>query len=241
MARMAPVPARASSSALSHCARSWARTSPASQIGPARSTRPWSVASGARRRHERDRMDGAVEHRADQLGHAGIGDQVGQALGRSRLDADDAGEEPAGIGDQGAAGLQDEAGGIGQVRADRFRQGCGVGGGQAATQVDAGRGRQRGGDIGQAGGQLREGVQGFHRGADVRADARRLAAGLAQGGQGLRQVRDRDAELGGCRAGRQVRMRRSVQARGSGAGRCARRGGRRPGRGGWPAPPATPR
>ena len=99
------------------------------------------------------------------------------------------------------------------MRADGFCQGGGFGDGQAATQVDPGRGRQRGGDIGQAGGQLSEGVHRLHRGADMRADARRLAAGGVQGGQRLREVRDRDAELGGCGTGRQVRMGRSVQCR----------------------------
>ena len=86
---------------------------------------------------ERDGVRGAVEHRADQLGHAGIGHQVAARGLRPRLGADDAGEEPAGIGHQRAARLQDQPGGIREGGAHRVGQAPGVRAGESPTQAES--------------------------------------------------------------------------------------------------------
>ena len=113
-------------------------------------------------------------------------------------------------------------------RADRFRQGGGFGGGQAAAEVDPGRGGERGGDIGQSGGQRRRIQPGIPppsrcarrcSPARVRPHATRPAPPA--------NCAIRDAELGGRGTGGQVRMRPGRPGRGSGGGRCAHWHGQR--------------
>ena len=152
-------------------------------------------------------MAGAVEHRAQQLGHARIGDQVA-----ARLETNDPGEEPARTRDDAASRLDDQARRVGQMRPDRRRPLRG-GSCEAASEVDA----LGPGLVGKPVQELGEPPERLRIGdgrADVRADGPRSDAGRSEALERRRQLVQRDPELGVRAAGGQVRMRVGVERRG---------------------------
>ena len=104
-------------------ARSRAKKSPDSQTGPTTSTRVrrlrcrlsgWLLDGD-------DLVVGVVERGADEVVHGGVGDDEG--FGAVLLDVEDAGEEGSGLGDDEAAGFEEEMGGfVGEA----FGEGGGV-------------------------------------------------------------------------------------------------------------------
>lgn len=81
---------------------------------------------------------GLVERGADELVHAGVDDD--ELLGAAVLDVLDAGEEDAGVADDGAAGLEEDAEAAGDAVAEEGDEGVaevGEGSGGGAAVVDA--------------------------------------------------------------------------------------------------------
>ena len=87
-------------------ARSRAKKSPDSQTGPTTSTFPFALLARGLLDGQ-DLVVGLVERGADEVVHAGVGDDEG--LGAVLLDVKDAGEQAAGLGDDEAAGLEEQA------------------------------------------------------------------------------------------------------------------------------------
>ena len=121
-------------------------------------------------------MARAVEHRADQLGHAGIGDEM-----PARLGPDHPRQEPAGLGDDAPPRLDDEPRRVRQVRSHR-RGVCLRCSGEAATETNS-LGTGLGGEPRQHRRELHEGLQVAHVGADVRADRLRPPTAFAHEAQ----------------------------------------------------------
>ena len=141
------------------------------------------------------RVTSAVQHRPQQLGHTGVGDEMS-----SPLHTDDAGHEPPGVRDNAATGLGDQPIRVRQVWPDGGRI-LGRLADKAAPQIDPSRARVAG-QAGEERRELRERRRIGEIGADVRADRLDAAAGTLQGTNCLGKVVERDPELGRRRASR---------------------------------------
>ena len=100
--------------------RSRAKKSPVSQTGPTMSAVWRGRVVGD---HGEDLVVGLVERWADEVVHGGVGDD--EVLGAVLLGVEDAGEQRAGLGDEEAAGLEEE---VGVEALAAPADGCGVGG-----------------------------------------------------------------------------------------------------------------
>ena len=151
-------------------------------------------------------MAGAVEHRAQQLGHAGIGDQVA-----ARLDTDDPGEQPARIAHDAAPGSTIRRAGSG--RCGRIAAAHSAGDPakppprsmRSAPASSASRCRSSARRPNGSGSAMAEPMCApMDHGSD---------AGRSEALERRRQLVQRDPELGVRAAGGQVRMRVGVEAR----------------------------